>query len=65
MPDSLLGKVRDRVIWPGRAELATAVGSPTVVVGLVLGQDCSQVRWPKISIRSVTSVRAVSANLSA
>ena len=41
--DSLLGKVRDRVIRPGRAELAAAMGSPPVVMGLVLGQDRPQV----------------------
>ena len=37
--DALPGQVRDRVIWPGRAEVPAAMGSPSVVVGLVLGQD--------------------------
>jgi hypothetical protein len=37
--DSRLGKVRDRVIGPGRAELAAAVRAPPVVMGLVVGQD--------------------------
>jgi hypothetical protein len=35
--------VGDRVVWPRRAELATAVGSPTVVVSGVGRQDGSQV----------------------
>jgi hypothetical protein len=34
-----MGKVRDRVIGPGRAELATPVRSAPVVMALVLGQD--------------------------
>jgi hypothetical protein len=34
-----MGKVRDRVIGPGRTELATAMRSPPVVMALVLGQD--------------------------
>ena len=38
-PDLLLGEVGDRVVGPGRAELAAAMGSPSVVVALVLGQD--------------------------
>jgi hypothetical protein len=41
--DTLPGQVRDRVIGPRRAELAAAMGSPSVVVGRVLGQDCPQV----------------------
>ena len=41
------------------------MGPPSVVMGLVLGQDRPQMRSPKISIRSVTSVRAVSMNRSA
>jgi hypothetical protein len=36
---SLLGKVRGRVIGPGRAELAAAVRSPPVVMSLALGQN--------------------------
>ena len=36
-------RVGDRVVWPGRAELATPVGSPTVVVSGVGRQDGSQV----------------------
>jgi hypothetical protein len=43
MRDPLLGKVRDRVIGPGRAELAAAMGTTSVVMGLVLGQDRPQV----------------------
>ena len=31
------------MVGPGRAELAAAVGSPSVVMGLVLGQDGPQV----------------------
>jgi hypothetical protein len=38
-----LRKVRDRVIGPGRAELAAAMGTTSVVMGLVLGQDRPQV----------------------
>ena len=34
-----MGKVRDRVMGPGRRELAAAVRSPPFGVGLVLGQD--------------------------
>jgi hypothetical protein len=45
--DSLLGRVRDRMIGPGRAELAAAVGAPPVVMGLVLGQDRPQVPFAK------------------
>ena len=39
MLDPLLGEVCDRVVWPGRVELAAAMGAPSVVVRLVLGQD--------------------------
>ena len=53
------------MVRPGRAELAAAMGSASVVVGLVLGHHGRRCRSPKISIRSVTSVRAVSTNLSA
>jgi len=41
--DLLLGEVGDGVVGPGRAELAAAMGSPPVVVGLVPGQDRPQV----------------------
>ena len=41
--DSLVGGVGDRVIRPGRVELAAAMGAPPVVVGRVLGQDRPQV----------------------
>ena len=41
--DPLLGEVGDRMIGPGRAQLAAAVGPPPVVVGRVLGQDGPQV----------------------
>ena len=34
--DPLPGKVDDRVVGPGRAELAAAMGTPTVVMALVL-----------------------------
>src|ERR1017187_5133229 len=40
--DPLMGEVNGRVVWPGRAELAAAMGTTSVVVGLVLGQDCPQ-----------------------
>jgi hypothetical protein len=41
-PDPLLGQVGGRVVGPRRAEFAAAVGAPPVVMGLVLGQDRSQ-----------------------
>jgi hypothetical protein len=41
--DPLLGEVGDGVVWPGRAELAAAMGSSSVVMGLILGQDGPQV----------------------
>jgi hypothetical protein len=34
--DTFQRQVRDGVIWPGRVELAAAMGSPPVVVGLIL-----------------------------
>src|SRR5258708_39560730 len=37
--DALPGQVRDRVIWPGRAQVAAAMGTSSLVVGLVLAQD--------------------------
>ena len=45
MLDPLLGEVRDRVIGPGRAELAAAMRSPSVVMALVLGQDRPQMSF--------------------
>ena len=63
--DPLPGEIGDRVIGPRRAELAAAMGPPPVAVGLVLGQDGPQMPSPKISIRPVTCLRAVSTNLSA
>jgi hypothetical protein len=38
-PDPLHGEVGGRVVGPRRAELAAAMGAPSVVVGLVLRQD--------------------------
>jgi hypothetical protein len=38
-----VGEVGDGAVRPGRAELAAAMGSPSVVVRLVLGQDQLQV----------------------
>ena len=43
--DPFVVAVGDRVVWPGRAELATPVGSPTVVVSGVGRQDGSQVSF--------------------
>jgi hypothetical protein len=63
--DPLLGEVGDGVFGPGRAELAAAMGSSSVVVASYWARIVRRCRWPKISIRSVTSVRAVSTNLSA
>ena len=42
-PYLLPGEVRGRVIGLGRAELAAAMGSPSVVMALVLSQDRPQV----------------------
>jgi hypothetical protein len=43
--DPLLAEVGDGVVRLGRAELAAAMGAPSVVVGLVLGQDQPQVSF--------------------
>jgi hypothetical protein len=43
MLDSRLGKVGGRVVGSWWAELAAAIRSPSVVVGLTLGQDHPQV----------------------
>ena len=40
--DPRLGEVGDRVVGPGRPELAAAMGTAPVVVSLVLGQDGPQ-----------------------
>ena len=40
--DPFLGEVRGRVVGPGRAKLAATMGSPSVVMGRVLGQDQPQ-----------------------
>jgi len=40
--DSLLGEVGNRVVGPGRVELAAAVGASSVVVSLIVGQDRPQ-----------------------
>jgi len=40
--DSLVGEVGGRVVGPGRVELAAAMGTAPVVMGLVLGQDRPQ-----------------------
>ena len=63
--DPLSGEVGGRVVGPWRPELPAAMGAPSVVVGRVVGQDQPQMPSPKISILSITSVRAVSTNLSA
>ena len=39
------------MIGPGRAKLAAALGTTSVVTGLVPGQDRPQRRWPKIPHR--------------
>jgi hypothetical protein len=41
--DPLLGEAGGGIVGPGRAELAAAMGPSSVVMGLVFGQDCSQV----------------------
>ena len=40
--DPLAGQISGRVIGPRRAEVTAAMRAPSVVMGLVLGQDSSQ-----------------------
>ena len=40
--DSLVGEVSGRVVGPGRVELAAAMGTTSVVMGLIPGQDRPQ-----------------------
>jgi hypothetical protein len=54
-----------RVAGPERPEQAAAMGSLSGVVGSYSARIDSRWRSPKISLRLVTSVRAVSANRSA
>ena len=63
--DLLWERYDDRVVRMGRRLVPGLVGPASVIVGLVLGQDYLQVRSPKISIRSVHSVRAVRTQRSA
>jgi hypothetical protein len=44
------------MVWPGRVELAAAMGAPSVVVGLVLGQDRPQMPFAEDQ-HSVSDVR--------
>ena len=44
--DPPVGEVSGRMVGPGGAELAAAVRAPSVVVGLVLGQDRNQSGCP-------------------
>ena len=62
MLDLLLGEIGGRVVGPGRAELAAAMGSPSVVVALVLGRD--QLQMPlaagyTAAVCSAASVQSV------
>jgi hypothetical protein len=43
--DPLVGEVGDGMVGPGRVELAAAVGSSSVVVGLVPGEDRFQMSF--------------------
>jgi hypothetical protein len=43
--DPYPGKIGDRVVWAGRAQLATAMGSACVLIGLVLGEDRPQMSF--------------------
>jgi hypothetical protein len=63
--DPLLGEVGDGFVGPERAELAAAMGLSSVVVRAYSAGTDRRWRSLKISIRSVTSVRAVSRNHSA
>ena len=60
-----LGKIRDRVIGPRRAELAGAVGPPPVVMGLVLGQDRAEMAFAEDEHPIGDFCPGVSTNLSA
>jgi hypothetical protein len=44
-PDPRLGEIGDGMVGPGRAELAAAVGSASVVVGRVPGHHDAQVAF--------------------
>jgi len=55
--DPLLGEVGDRVIGPGRAELAVAMGASSVVVRLVFGENQPQV---SVRRRSASGLSALS-----
>jgi hypothetical protein len=44
-PDLRLGEIGDRMVGPGRAEVASTVGSAPVVVGRVLGYHDTQVAF--------------------
>jgi hypothetical protein len=41
--DAFHRQVRDGVIGPGRVELAAAMGPPSIIMRLILGQDHPQV----------------------
>jgi hypothetical protein len=56
---------RSPMEWSGRVELAAAMGSSSVVVGLALGQDRPQTRFAEDQHPVGTSVRAVRTNRSA
>jgi len=54
--DPFLGEVGGRVVGSGRAEQAAAMGSSSVAVALVLGQDRPQMLCvPRISSTALTS----------
>jgi hypothetical protein len=63
--DPLMGEVGDRVVGPRRAELSAAMGTPSVVVGRVPGQDRLQMPLAEDQHPVGDLVRAVSTNLSA
>ena len=63
--DPFPGETGHGVVGPGRAELAAAVGSLSVVGPGVLGHHGAQVSFAEDQNASVTSVQAVSTNRSA
>jgi hypothetical protein len=57
--DLLPGEVGDRVIGPGRAEFAAAMGASSVVVGLVLGHHGAQVSMVMSAVSKLASLLGV------
>jgi hypothetical protein len=63
--DPLVGEVGDGMVGSWRAQLLSAVRPLPVVVVAYPSSTVRRWRWPRMSIRSVTSDRTVRTNLSA